>query len=182
MNTFEQSFSYFYSNFLDIFNAKIPLKTIQLKYNNRISFLTDGLKKSIKQKHRLLNIFNKNPTDENKANYTHHRNLLTSLLRLNERSHHENQLEINKDDSTKCWKIIKEVICNSAGLKDQSSSIKVNGSVIKDRQLICNEFNNFFVNIGSKLANNFSNFTNPLTNVKGILNSIVIPTISEQKL
>ena len=49
MNTFEQSFSYFYSNFLDIFNANIPLKTIQLKYNNRISFLTDGLKKSIKQ-------------------------------------------------------------------------------------------------------------------------------------
>ena len=51
---------------------------------------------------------------------------------MNERSHHENQLEINKDDSTKCWKIIKEVIGNSAGLKDQSPSIKVNGSVIKD--------------------------------------------------
>ena len=91
------------NNFLDIFNANIPLKTIQLKYNNRISFLTNGLKKSIKQKHRLLNIFNKSPTDENKANYTHHRNLLTSLLRLNERSH-ENQLEINKDDSTKFGK------------------------------------------------------------------------------
>ena len=93
--------------------------------NNRISFLTNGLKKSIKQKHRLLNIFNKNPTDENKTNYTHHRILLTSLLRLNERSHHENQLEINKDDSTKCWKIIKEVIGNSAGLKDQSSSVVI---------------------------------------------------------
>ena len=38
MNTFEQSFSYFYSIFLDIFNANIPLKTIQLKYKNRISF------------------------------------------------------------------------------------------------------------------------------------------------
>ena len=75
MNTFEQSFSYFYNNFLDIFNANITLKTIQLKYNNRFSFLANGLKKSIKQKHRLLNIFNKNPIDENKANYTHHRNL-----------------------------------------------------------------------------------------------------------
>ena len=90
----------------------MPLKTIQLKYNNRILFLTDGLKKSIKQKHRLLDIFNKNPTDKNKANYyyTHHRNMLTSLLRLNERHHHENQLEINKNNSKKYWKIIKEVI------------------------------------------------------------------------
>ena len=41
---------------------------------------------------------------------------------------------------------------------------------------------NFFVNIGKELANNFSNFTNPLTNVKGILNSIVIPTISETEV
>ena len=38
------------------------------------------------------------------------------------------------------------------------------------------------MNIGPKLANNFSNFTNPLTNVKGILNSIVIPTISETEI
>ena len=102
VNIFEQSFSYFYSNFLYTFNANILLKTIQLKYNNRISFLTDGLKKTIKQQHMLLDICNKNPTDENKANYTHHRNILTSILRLNERSHHENQIEINKDDSTKC--------------------------------------------------------------------------------
>ena len=140
MKIFEQSFSYFYNNCLVtcICNAIIPLKTIQLKYNNRISFLTNGLKKSIKQKHRLLNIFNKNPTDENKANYTHHRNILTSLLRLNKYENHESQLEINKNDSTKCWKPIKKVIGNSAGLKDQSSSIKVNGSVIKDKQLICN--------------------------------------------
>ena len=30
---------------LDVFNEKIPLKTIKLKYNNRIPFLTDELKK-----------------------------------------------------------------------------------------------------------------------------------------
>ena len=30
--------------------------------------------------------------------------------------------------------------------------------------------------------NNFSNFTNPVTNVKGILNSIVITTISETEV
>ena len=105
---------------LDVFNDKIPLKTIKLKYNNRIPFLTNGLKKSIKQKHRLLEIYHKNPTDLNKANYAKHRNRLTSLLRVNERKYHENKLEINKDDSTKCWKIIKEVIGNNAGLKDQA--------------------------------------------------------------
>ena len=38
------------------------------------------------------------------------------------------------------------------------------------------------MNIGLKLANNFNNITNPLINVKGILNSIVIPTISETEV
>ena len=62
---------------LDIFNEKIPLKTVKMKYTNRIPFLTNGLKKSIKQKHRLLENYNKNPADLNKANYAKHRNLLT---------------------------------------------------------------------------------------------------------
>ena len=47
----------------DVSNEKILLKTIKLKYNNRIPFLTNGLKKSIKQKHRLLEIYNNNPTE-----------------------------------------------------------------------------------------------------------------------
>ena len=181
-DNFEQSFSYFYKKMLDVFNDKIPLKTIKLKYNNRIPFLTNGLKKSIKQKHRLLEIYNKNPTDLNKANYAKHRNRLTSLLRVNERKYHENKLEINKDDSTKCWKIIKEVIGNNAGLKDQSSTIIINGKEIKDRQRICNEFNNYFINIGPKLAKNFENSLNPMQYVKSTLDSISIPIISESEV
>ena len=108
--------------------------------------------------------------------------LLTSLLRANERKYHENKLEINKDDSTKCWKTIKEVIGNNAGLKDQSSTIIINGKEIKDRQIICNEFNNYCVNIGPKLARNFENSLNPMQYVKSILNSISIPIISESEI
>ena len=181
-DNFEQSFSYFYKKMLDVFNDKIPLKTIKLKYNNRIPFLTNGLEKYIKQKHRLLEIYNKNPTDLNKANYAKHRNRLTPLLRVNERKYHENKLEINKDDSTKCWKIIKEVIGNNAGLKDQSSTIIINGKEIKDRQRICNEFNHYFINIGPKLAKNFENSLNPMQYVKSTLNSISIPIISESEV
>ena len=54
----------------------------------------------------------KNPNNLNMANYKIHRNKLTSLLIITERIFHEEQLEINVNDSTKCWKIIKEVkIC-----------------------------------------------------------------------
>ena len=114
--------------------------------------------------------------------YAKHRNRLTSLLRVNERKYHENKLEINKDDSTKCWKIIKEVISNNASLKYQSSTIIISGQEIKDRQRICNEFNNYFINIGLKLAKNFENSLNPMQYVKSTLNSISIPIISESEV
>ena len=53
----------------------------------------------------------KNPTDLNKSNYKIHENKLTSLLRITERTFHEEQLEINVNDSTKCWKIINVKFC-----------------------------------------------------------------------
>ena len=63
--------------------------------------------------------------------------------------------------------------------KDQISTIIINCKEIKDRQRICNEFNNYFINIGHKFAKNFENSLNPIQCVKSTLNSISIPIISE---
>ena len=62
------------------------------------------------------------------------------------------------------------------------STIIINGKEIKDRQRICNEFNNYFINIGPKLAKNLENSLNPMQYVKSTLNSISIPIISESEV
>ena len=77
---------------------------------------------------------------------------------------------------------MKEVIGNNAGLNDQSTTIMINGKEIKDRQRICIDFNNFFINIGPKLAKKFENSLNPMKYVKSTLNSISIPTINESEV
>ena len=77
---------------------------------------------------------------------------------------------------------MKEVIGNNAGLNDQSTTIMINGKEIKDRQRICNDFNNYFINIGPKLAKKFENSLNPMKYVKSTLNSISIPIISESEV
>ena len=63
-----------------------------------IKIFHKGLWFSIKQKHLLQNIFEKDPTEENKLLYKRHINLLTTLMRNTERLYHENQLELNKHD------------------------------------------------------------------------------------
>ena len=68
---------------------------METKYNNRIPYIiTCGIRPSIKQKLKLYDTYLKNPTD--KANYKIHRNKLTSLLRIVERTFHEEQLEIDQ--------------------------------------------------------------------------------------
>ena len=57
-------------------------------------------------------------------------------------------------------------------------SFSIKDAIVTDNQIIANEFNNFFVSIGPKLANDLSSDVNPLSYVNNVVNSIVIPTIT----
>ena len=135
-------------------NLHFLLKTVEIKYNNRVPYITRGIRQYIKQKHKLYDIYFKNPTDLNKliANYKIHRNKLTSLLRNAERTFHEEQPEINVNDSTKCWKIIKEAVGQNSVINDDNCTFHLNGNDVNDKQIISDEFNDDFVNICPKLA------------------------------
>ena len=106
----QSAYEYFEAVILELFENFFPLRKVRLKYSNKLPWVTKGLRISIKQKHSLQNKFEKNPTEENKLLYKRHRNLLTTLMRNTERLYHENQLELNKHDLRKSWKIMKEII------------------------------------------------------------------------
>ena len=182
LEDFNESYSYFQKKFDHALNLHFPLKTVEIKYNNRIPYITRGIRQSIKQKHKLYDTYFKNPTDLNKANYKNHRNKLTSLLRIAERTFHEEQLEINVNDSTKCWKIIKEAVGQNSVINDDNCTFHINGNDVNDKQIISDEFNDYFVNIGPNLASNIDNTSNPIEYVNDILNSISIPTITESEV
>ena len=55
-------------------------------------------------------------------------------------------------------------------------------SVINSKQIISDKFNDYFVNIGTNLASNIDNTSNPIEYVNDILNSISIPTITESEV
>ena len=177
-----ESYTYFQNKMMDIFQKCFPFKTIIPKYNNRHSYLTSGLKQSIKQKHKLYDIYVKHPTEFNKSNYNKHRNKLTSLLRINERKHHQDLLELNKNDMSKSWKIMREVIGKHSNADLNKCVFNVNGSETNNSQIITNEFNDYFVNIGPVLANHFDDSLNPLQYVNSVVNSIYIPIISEAEV
>ena len=68
----------------------------------------------------------KNSTIANTLKWSIFNNKLTSLLRIRGKEYYEEQLELNKNDLTKPWKIIKEIIGKKNTLDSKSLKFNIN--------------------------------------------------------
>ena len=74
------------------------------------------------------------------------------------RRHYYNKLLIDNKRSTKnYWKILKEIIGNSTEDNYPSYFTNEDGSRDEDEFTVASNFNNFFINIGPKLASAIPN-------------------------
>ena len=65
-----------------------------------------------------------------------------------------------KGDIKKTWQTISDIICKLNGKRKTLHTIIVDSRVIKDKEEIRNKFNDFFANIGPKLANQIKPISN----------------------
>ena len=137
--------------FKKIYEESFPLIRVKIRYRNRLPWLSDGLKASIKQKNKLYLLSLKHPTLYNKSKYKQYRYKLHSLLKTEEKHFYQSQIIQNKNNLRKVWTIIKEVI-NKKKCSRNSQKFILNDQVTVDPRAIANGFNNFFVNIGPTLA------------------------------
>ena len=134
----------------------VVLCMLKNQYRNRLPWLTEGLKLSIKHKNKLYRTSSKHPTEYNVSIYKNYRNKLTSLLKIEEKNFYQNQITSNKNNLRKVWAIIKYVINKNKSKKKSDQFISNNNN--KKNQTnpneIANGFNDYFVNIGPTLAAN----------------------------
>ena len=180
-NNYQNTFSNFQSVFSKCFMNNFPMKTAKIQYKNRLPYITSGLRKSIQYKHILRHIYAKNPTDENKQKCRTFNNKLTSLLRKREQDYIEEQLDINKADMSKSWKVIKEIIGRGKNTHN-STKFTINGNPTFDKSVISNSFNNYFTLVGPQLAQNIQGHINPLNYLNPTMKSMFIPYISEYEI
>ena len=74
--------------FKSVYNECFPVIKVKKKYRNRLPWLTDGLKTSIKHKNKLYRISIKHPTAYNITLYKVYRNRLQILLKAEEKQHY----------------------------------------------------------------------------------------------
>ena len=116
-----------------------------------------------------------------KNEYKQRRNRLISDLQDAESILAMNLIFI-KNDVKQSWKILKTIIGKHTNNLERKMSFSIKDVIVTDNQIIANEFNNFFVSIGPKLAHDLSSDVNPLSYTNNVVNSIVIPTITTLKV
>lgn len=87
-----------------------------------------------------------------KKNYLDYKHKLCYLLRKAEREYYDNLFLQHKTNFKKSWSIIKGVI-NKKQTKELPCKFNINGLLTSDGKTIANAFNNYFVTIGTNLAN-----------------------------
>ena len=110
-----------------------------------------SLKSDIKTKNKLYRIYKKHETGFNKNKYIQFKNKLTATLRIKEKEYYQTLLSHHKNNLKKTWSVIKSVISNCKHTKINDTFIS-GESVITDKNIIANKFNDYFVNIGASLA------------------------------
>ena len=147
-----------YDTFVQIFesayNECLPVKVIKVQIqNNRYKpWITNGIKKSTKQREKLYKSWLVSRSEDAKMKHRSYRNKLTHIIRCAKNKYYLNRFTAVKDDLRKTWKLINNVISDKNSNAGEISNIKVNGKLTADMACIVNKFNECFSNVGPNLA------------------------------
>ena len=152
--TIEEKYNIFQQNILGMFEECFPLVKQSRKRNKDKKWITSGLLKSIRNKHRLYKKQLKSPTPHNKSTYLNYQAILESTLKLAEETYFFNLLKETKDSSVKLWKCLGSIINpNKKNKQNRIDKLYANGEYLDDDEAISNHMNQYFCTVGKKLAN-----------------------------
>ena len=147
-----------YNKFIETFNMLydecVPLKkcNVNRKKDPLSPWITKGLLKSINKKNKLYKKYIQIPTNVNLQKYKTYKNKLNMLIRKSKRMHFYTKFEKSKNNIKETWKEINGIIGKGKKQSPQCQFIGESGNIINNPQDISNQFNDFFVTVGPKLA------------------------------
>ena len=139
----------------------MPLKKLSKKEYKRCYklWITNGILNSTTRKNKLYNRYSKTKDVESKPQmfeeYKSLRNTINELLRKSKTSYYKSFFTEHNNNIKKVWEGIKEIVVSIKSKNiNNPTSIQVNNSIITDPIVICNNFNDYFVNLADNILNN----------------------------
>ena len=142
----QYAYDIFQQTFSRLYNECFPVVKVKIGNRKFKPWLTDELKTRIKQKNILYKKSKQYPSYKREEEYKSCRNNLTKELHRAEKIYIQNLLEEHKGNIKKFWQITKFIL-NKHKQSPIQTRFKYNNSTITDKNLISEQFNNFFVNV-----------------------------------
>ncbi len=153
-NNVDISFDLFWKDFSTLYNLHFPL--VKFKFNKNVhkinDYLTNGLLISRKTKLDLCKAAAKLRTIEAQQKYKNYRNIFNSLLRRSKKMYFDENFKNNQKNPKRTWELLKEA-ANLSKTNDNIEKVSTGNQIITDPGLIAENFNDFFVNIGTQISN-----------------------------
>ena len=110
-----------------------------------------------------------NPTNVNEGAWKTFRNKTNAIIKKVQENYYKNIINSHSNDSKNLWKTFGNILNKNKQSHKNIVNINTNNSIIDNKQVISETFNDFFCNIGRNLANKFSN--NSIEDYKTYLNN-----------
>ena len=130
----------------------MPNTQIKIK-GNRIPYVNSDVKEMIRQRDYLRAKANKTGSNILRQVYSQLRIKVNYTLKQLRKNYYTNKIEENKDNLKKTWQIMREAMCQG-GKVSSADKVIVDGITVTDKEQIPDIFNDHFVSVGSKIADN----------------------------
>ena len=144
----------------DLLQKYFPRKLVKFrKYRHKKSkWITHGILRSIFYKDKLYSKLKAmNPLDphyiEVRTNYKTYNSILKKCIRLAKKQYYENVFKQFKSDIKKTWGMINSILNKSDKKTFLPDFFLINGQRVTDKQVISDEFNKYYTEVGIRLAN-----------------------------
>ncbi len=152
----EDDYNQFVKTFESLYDECIPLKkhTRNKKKEPTSPWITKGLLRSINKKNKLYKQYLKNPSENLLQTFKTYKNKLQMLIRKSKRKYYYSKFESAKSNMKETWETINNVLGKQKKQILQDKFKNDQNNTLTDSKDISNCFNDFFVEIGPKLAAN----------------------------
>ena len=144
----------FYHTVVNAYNKSFPLVKLSRKRAKDKLWITTGLKKSIKEKQRLLRIYKFNHSVENEDKYKKYNNELRTIIRQSEINYFKEMFDNKKNSIKMLWSNLGHIL--SPNKRHKSNSIDrllTDGKEVKDNREIADSLSEYFASVGQNLSN-----------------------------
>jgi len=148
------AFSDFFETINHYYDSSFPEKIIKASNKNKPlnPWMSQALLVSRKQKEKLFTKKIRKPCPENVSKFKEYNATYTHLVRAARKKYYSDKFNEYSNDSKKTWQTINSVLGRSKKTHNIPDLFNSNGKVLSGASEIANGFNDFFANIGQKLA------------------------------